>query len=143
MWFSKSSSSCKNFSIIWLIYCYQISFLPSLLHAEICCTIADKIHSKTEVSLIQFSWNFYSIFYDKCTACIPNFKPFQIDLFTQTPTWPLLAQFYFFSKMDRFEAIELYLFKLNQTWNQLDWMHSQDIYQFNPLTKSHLMNLFN
>jgi len=94
MWFSKSSSSCKNFSIIWLIYCYQISFLPSLLHAEICCTIADKIHSKTEVSLIQFSWNFYSIFYDKCTACIPNFKPLQIDLITQTQTWSLLAQFF-------------------------------------------------
>ena len=98
MCFTNLSSSCKNLRFIWFLDCYQISILPPLLHAEICCTIADKIHSKTEVSLIQFSWNFYSIFYDKCTACIPNFKPFQIDLFTQTPTWSLLAQFYFFFK---------------------------------------------
>jgi len=94
MSFTKSSSSCKNFSFILLLDCYQISILPPLPHAEICCTIADKIHSKTEVSLIQFSWNFYSIFYDKCKACMPNFKPFQIDLSTQTQTWSLLAQFF-------------------------------------------------
>ena len=79
MWFTKSSSSCKNLSFIWLLDCYHISILPPLLHAENCCTIADKIYSKTEVSLIQFSWSFYSIFYDNCTVCIPNFKPFQID----------------------------------------------------------------
>jgi len=79
MWLTKSSSSCTNLSFIWLLDCYQISILPPLLHAENCCTIADKIHSKTEVSLIQFSWNFYRIFYDNCKVCIPNFKSFQID----------------------------------------------------------------
>jgi len=141
MWFTKSSSSCKNFIFIWLLDCYQISILPPLLHAENCCTIADKIHSKTRVFLIQFPWNFYSTLYSKCKAFIPNFKPFQIDLVTQTQTWSLLAQF--FSKLDRFQAIELCLFNLNQTWNQLDWMHSQDIYPFSPLTNSHLMNLSN
>ena len=92
MWFTKSSSSCKNLSFIWLLDCYQISILPPLLHAENCCTIADNIYSKTKVSLIQFSWDFYRIFYDKCTACIPNFKPFQRDFVTQTQTWYLLAQ---------------------------------------------------
>ena len=94
MWFTKSSSRCKNLSFIWLLYCYQISILPPLLHAENCCTIADKIHSKTEVSLIQFSWDFYSILYDNCTACIPNFKPFQKDFVTQTQTWSQLAQIF-------------------------------------------------
>ena len=29
---------------------------------------------------------------------------------------------------------------VNQTWNQIVWMLSQDINPFNPLTKSHLMN---
>jgi len=140
MCFTKSCSSCKNLSFIWLLDCYQISILPPLLYAENCCTIADKIHSKTEVSLIQFSWYFYRILYDKCTACILNFKPFQIDLATQTQTWSQLAQFLI---LDRFQAIELYFFKLNQTWNQLDWILSQDIYPFNSLTKSHIMNLSN
>jgi len=94
MCFTNLSSSCKNLRFIWFLDCYQISILPPLLHAEICCTIGDKIHSKTEVSLIQFSWNFHRIFYHKCTACTQNFKPFQIDLITQTPTWSLLAQFF-------------------------------------------------
>ena len=94
MWFTKSYSICKNFSFFWILDCYQISILRALLHAENCCTIADKIHSKTEVSLIQFLWNFYSIFYDKCTACIQNFNIFQIDLISQTQTWSLLAQFF-------------------------------------------------
>jgi len=94
MWLTKSSSSCKNLSFIWLLDCYQISVLPPLLHAENCCTIADKIYSKTEVYLVQFSWDFYSIFYLKCTARIPNFKPFQIDLITQTQTWSQLAQIF-------------------------------------------------
>jgi hypothetical protein len=92
MCITKSSSSCKNLSFIWLLYCYQILILPPLLHAENCCTKADKMHSKTEASLIQFSWNFYSIFFHKCRACIPNFKPIQIDLITQTWLRSQLAQ---------------------------------------------------
>jgi hypothetical protein len=84
MWFTKLSSSYKNLSFIWLINCYQISILPALLHAENCCIIADKIHSKIEASLIQFSWNSCSNLYHKYRVCIPNFKPIQIDLITQT-----------------------------------------------------------
>jgi len=94
MCFTKLSSSFKNLSFIWLLYFYQISILPPLLHAENCCTIADKIHSKTEVSLIKFSWNFYNIFYGKCKEHILNFKPLQIDFITQTQTWSQLAQIF-------------------------------------------------
>jgi hypothetical protein len=83
MCFTKLSSSCKNLSFIWLLNYYQISILPPQLHAENCCTIADRIYSKTEAFLIQFSWNFYNILYHKSRACIPNFKPIQIDLITQ------------------------------------------------------------
>ena len=86
MCFTKLSSSCKNLSFSWLIDCYQISIHPPLLHAENCCTIADKIYSKTEAYLIQFSWNFYSILYHKYTEFIPNFMSIQIDLITQTQT---------------------------------------------------------
>jgi hypothetical protein len=32
---------------------------------------------------------------------------------------------------------------VNQTWDQLVWTLSQDIYPFNPLAKGHIMNLFN
>jgi hypothetical protein len=92
--FTKSSSSCKNLIFIWLLDCYQISILPPLLHAENCCTIADKIHSKTEASLIQFLWNLYSFLYHKTRACIPNFKPIQIDLITQTWLRSQLAQIF-------------------------------------------------
>jgi hypothetical protein len=84
MWFTKLSSSSKNLSFIWLLDCYQISILPSLLYAKNCCTIANKIYSNTEAFLIQFSWNLYSILYHKSRACIPNFKPIKIDLITQT-----------------------------------------------------------
>jgi hypothetical protein len=94
MCFTKSSSSCKNLSFIWHLDCYQISILSPLLHAENCCTIADKIHSKTETSLIQFSWNSYNNLYHKSRACILNFKPIQIDLITQTQTWSQLAQIF-------------------------------------------------
>jgi hypothetical protein len=94
MWFTKSYSNCKNLRFIWHLDCYQISNLPPLLHAENCCTIADKMHSKTEASLIQFSWNFYSIFFHKCRACILNFTPIQIDLITQTWLRSLLAQIF-------------------------------------------------
>ena len=92
--FTKSSSICKNLGFIWLLDCYQISILLPLLHAENCCTIADKIYSKTKASLIQFSWNFNIISYHKSRACIPNFKPIQIDLITQTQTWSQLAQIF-------------------------------------------------
>jgi hypothetical protein len=91
MWFTKLSSSCKNLSFIWLPDCYQILILPPLLYAENCCTIADKIYSKTEAFLIQFSWNLYSILYHKSRACTPNFKPIQINLITQTCLRSLLT----------------------------------------------------
>jgi hypothetical protein len=94
MWFTKSYSNSKNLSFIWHLDCYQISNLPPLLHAENCCIIADKMYSKVEASLIQFSWNFYSIFFHKCRACMPNFKPIQIDLITQTWLRSLLAQIF-------------------------------------------------
>jgi hypothetical protein len=71
-------------SFIWLIDCYQILIIPPLLHAENYCTIANKIYSKTKAFLIQFSWHLCSILYHKSRACIPNFKPIQIDLITQT-----------------------------------------------------------
>jgi hypothetical protein len=32
---------------------------------------------------------------------------------------------------------------VNQTWDQLVWILSQDIYPINPLTKGHIMNLSN
>jgi hypothetical protein len=94
MCLTKSSSSCKNLSFILLLDCYQISNLPPLLHAENCCTIADKIHSKTEASFIQFLWNLYIISYHKSRACIPNFKPIQKDLITQTWLRSQLAQIF-------------------------------------------------
>ena len=92
MWFNKLYSICKNLSFILLLDCYQISILLPLLYAENCCTIADKIYYKTKVSLIQFSWNLYRILYHKFRACIPNFKPIQIDLITQTWLRSQLAQ---------------------------------------------------
>jgi hypothetical protein len=92
MCFTKSSSSCKNLSFIWLISCYQISILSQLLYAKNCGTIADKIHFKTEASLIQLSWNSYNILHHKSRACIPNFMPIQIDLITQTWLRSLLTQ---------------------------------------------------
>jgi len=117
MWFTESSSSCKNLIFFWLRDCYQISVLPPLLHAEICCTIAEKIHSKNEVSLIQFSWNFYSIFYDNCTTWIPNFKPFQIDFITQTQTWSQLAQIFNIGQISSNWAILLQIeSNLKSTW---------------------------
>ena len=96
---TKSYISCKNLSFIWLLDCYQISIIPPLLYAKNCCTIADKIHSKTEASLIQFSWNFYSILYHKSRACTSIFIPIQIDLITQTQTWSQLAQFFNFGQI--------------------------------------------
>ena len=77
MGFTKLSSSHKNFSFIWSHMTAKILILPPLLHAENCCTIADKNHSKTEAFLIQFPWNFYSISYHKSRACTPIFKPIQ------------------------------------------------------------------
>jgi hypothetical protein len=84
MCFTKSSSSCKYLGFIWLLDCYQIPILPPLLYAKNWCTIADKIYSKTKASLIQFLWNLYNILYHKSRACIPNFKPIQLDMITQT-----------------------------------------------------------
>jgi hypothetical protein len=78
------SSSYKNLSFILHLNFYQISILPPLLCAENCCIIADKIHYKIEASLIQFSWNSCNNLYHKYRVCIPNFKPIQIDLITQT-----------------------------------------------------------
>ena len=84
MWFTKSYSSCKNLSLIWLhMNCHQ-SNLPPLIQAENCCTITDKIYSKTIASLIQFSWNFYIISYHESRECTPFFMPIQIYLITQT-----------------------------------------------------------
>ena len=94
MWFTKSYSSCKNLGFIWLLYYFQISILPPLLHAENCCTIANKIYSKTEASLFQFSSNLYRVLYHKYRACIPNFKPIQVKLITQTQTWTQLTQIF-------------------------------------------------
>ena len=141
MWLTKSSSSCQNLSFFWLLDFYRISILPPLLHAENCCTIADEILFKKEAFLIQLSWNFYSIFYDKCTACIPKFQaiPNRFDHSNSD----LITASSVFQKMDRFQAIELGFFKLNQTWNRLIWILSQDMNPFNPLTKCYLMNLSN
>ena len=69
--------------LVMLLDCYQISHLHSWVHAENCCTCIDKIHSKTKVFIIIFLWNLYSNYYHKCRACIPNFKPIQIDLIIQ------------------------------------------------------------
>ena len=57
---TKSYSSHKNLSFNAFLDCYQISHLHSWVHAENCCTCIDKIHSKTKVFLIIFSWNLYS-----------------------------------------------------------------------------------
>ena len=80
---TKSSSSHKKLSFNAFLDCYQISHLHSWVHAENCCTCIDKIHSKTKVFIIIFLWNLYSNYYHKCRACIPNFKPIQIDLIIQ------------------------------------------------------------
>ena len=140
MWLTKSSSSCKNLSFIWLLDFNQISHLPTLLHAKNYCTMADKIHSKTKASLIQFSWNFNIISYHKSRACIPNFKPIQIDLITQTQTWSQLAQIF---NNGQILILELFFIKCESNLkltclNTFTWHNP-----FNPLTKSHLMNLSN
>jgi hypothetical protein len=140
MFITKSSSSCKNLSFIWHLNCYQILILPLLLHAKNCCTIAYKMYSKTEASLIQFLWKLYSILYHKSRACIPNFKWIQIDLITQTWLRSQLAQIF---NIGHIWAMKLYFIKCESNLNQLVWILSQDIYPFNPLTKDHLMNLSN
>jgi hypothetical protein len=110
MCFTKSSSSCKNLSFIWLLDCYQNSILPPLLHGENCCTIADKIHSKTEASLIQFSWNFYSISYDKSRACKPIFMSFTLTWLKSQLTQILQYRTYF-------NRLSYTSSNVNQTWN--------------------------
>ena len=127
MCFTKLFSSCKNLSSVWLIDCYQISIHPPLLHAKNWCTIADKIYSKTKASLIQFSWNFNIISYHKSRACIPNFKPIQIDLITQAQTWSQLAQIFNFGQISITWAI------LHQIWikletNLFEYLHKTYIY---------------
>jgi hypothetical protein len=140
--FIKSSSSCKILDFIWLLDCYLISILPPLLHAENYYTIADKIYSKTEASLIQFSWNLHILYHKyKYRACIPNFKPIQIDLITQTWLWSQLAQI-FNHRIDFLSWAILHQMWINLEINLFGHFH-KDIYLFNPLTKSHLMNLSN
>jgi hypothetical protein len=134
MWFTKSSSNCKNLSFIWLLDCYQISILPPLLHAENCCTIAYKMYSKTEASLVQFLWNLYSILYHKSRACIPNFKSIQYDLVTQTQTWSQLAQIFNNGQISIHWAI------LHQMWINLEinlFEHSHKTY----IHSIHLLNV--
>jgi hypothetical protein len=133
MWFTKSSSICKNLRFIWHLDCHQISNLPPLLHAENCCTIADKMHSKTEASLIHFSWNFYRIFFHKCRACIPNFKPIQIDLFTQTWLRSLLAQIF------NFRQISIHWAILHQIWIKLE----TNLFEYFHKTYIHPIHLLN
>ena len=122
---------CKNLSFIWLLDCYQILILSPLLHAENSCTIVDKIYSKTEASLIQFSWNLYSILYHKSRVCIPNFKWIQIDLITQTWLRSQLTQI--LQYRTDFNHLSYTSSNMNQTWNQLVWILSQDINPFNLL----------
>ena len=62
MWFTKSSSSCINFSFFWLLDCYQISILPPLQHGENCCTISDKIHFKNQSIPYPISMKFLQHF---------------------------------------------------------------------------------
>jgi hypothetical protein len=104
----------KNYlNPIWLHMNCQQSNLPSALCVENCCTKVDKIHSKTEAYLIQFSWNFYRNLCHKSRACIPNFKPIQIDLVTQAWLRSQLAQI--FAIKDRFQSLELYFIKCELT----------------------------
>jgi hypothetical protein len=133
MWFTKSSSSCKNLRFIWHIDCYQISNLPPLLHAENCCTIADKMYSKAEASLIQFSWNLYSILYHKSRACMPNFMPIQYDLVTQTQTWSHLAQIF------NFGQISIHWAMLHQIWIKLE----TNLFEYFHKTYIHPIHLLN
>jgi len=115
MCFAKSSSSCKNLGFIWLLDCYQFLILSPLLHAENCYTIADKIHSKTKASLIQFSCSLYRILYHKYRACIPNFKPIQIDMITQTWLRSQLTQILQY-RID-FNHLSYTSLNVNQSWN--------------------------
>ena len=100
-----------------------------------------KIHSKTEAFLIQFLWNFYSISYHKSRACTPIFMPIQKVLITQTWQRSQLAQI--LQYRTDFNHLSYTSSNVNQTWNQLVWILSQDINPFNPLTKCHLINLSN
>jgi hypothetical protein len=133
MSFTKSSSSCKNLSFIWLLDCYQISNLPPLLYAKNCCTIADKIHSTTEAPLIQFSWNLYSILYHKSRACVPNFKSIQTDLVTQTWLSSQLAQFLNIGQVWTTWAI------LHQIWINLE----TNLFEYFHKTYIHSIHLLN
>jgi hypothetical protein len=134
MCITKSSSSYKNLSFIWLLDYYQISILPPLLHAENYCTIAYKMYSKIIAFLVQFSWNFYSISYHKFRACIPNFKPIQIDLVTQTWLRSQLAQIFNIGQIWIHWAI------LHQMWikletNLFEYFHKTYTYS------NHLLNV--
>ena len=94
MWFYKSYSKKKLFELYLTSQLLSDFTSSTLLHVENCCTIADKIYPKAEASLIQFSWNLYSILYHNSRACIPNFKPIKIDLITKTQTWSQLTQIF-------------------------------------------------
>ena len=133
---TKSSSSHKNLSFIGLLDCYQISHLPILLYAENCCTIVDKFHSKTEVSLIQFSWKFAQPLYYKCRSCIPNFKPIQIDLVILLWLSSQLTQIFNKGQILSSWAI-LYQIESNLMSTYLN--NSQDIYLIISHIEYHLM----
>ena len=120
-------------SFIWLLDCYKISIFPPLLHAENCCTIADKIHSKTKASLIQFSWNLCNILYHKSRSRIPNFKPIKIDLITQTWLWSQLAQILNIGQISSNWAI------LHQIWIKLD----TNLFEYFHKTYIHSNHLLN
>ena len=96
-----------------------------------CCTMVDKIHSKTEVSLIQSSWNLYRILHHKSRECIPNFRPIQIDLVTQTQTWSQLAQIFNLGQISITWAI------LYQMWIKLE----TNLFEYFHKTYIHLIHL--
>ena len=104
MCFTKLSSRCKNLSFIWPLDCYQISIFPPLLHAKNCCTIADKIHSKTKASLIQFSW----IFTASYTISLDHLHESNKFLITQTWLRSQLTQIF---NIGQISTIELYFIK--------------------------------
>ena len=75
MCFTKYSSICKNLSFIWFLDCYQILYLPTLLHAENCCTIADKITPKPKHLLS----NSYKICRESYTISLKHAYKFQAN----------------------------------------------------------------
>ena len=74
----------------------------------------------------------FSILYHKSRACIPNFKPIQIDLITETQTWSQLAQIFNLGQISITWAI-LYQMWIKLETNLFEYFHKTYIHSIHLL----------